>query len=55
MNPSISPVISKLESFISDYISQISTKDAKQVETLNNLNKIIKSLEKIQSVLDKSS
>ena len=54
-HPSITPVINQLESYITQYISQISTKDAKQVETLNNLNKIHKSLEKIQSVLDKAN
>jgi hypothetical protein len=51
----IQPVISQLENFISEYIAQISTKDAKQIETLNNMNKIIKSLEKIQKSLENSS
>ena len=45
-SPSITPVINQLESYISQYISHISTKDAKQVETLNTLNKIHKSLGK---------
>ena len=54
-SPSITPVINQLESYISQYISHISTKDVKQFETLNNLNKIHKSLEKIQTVLDKSN
>ena len=36
-NLSIQPVLGQLEGFISQYIAQISTKDAKQIETLNNL------------------
>jgi hypothetical protein len=51
----IQPVISQLENFISQYIAQISTKDAKQIETLHNVNKIIKSSERKQKSLENSS
>jgi hypothetical protein len=54
MNPSLTPVITELNTFANKYIDQLVKSDAKQIEILNKINLIIKAVEKLQDSFDKA-
>ena len=51
--PSLTPVLTELKTFASNYIRQLDSSDAKQIETLNKVNNVIKLIEKLQESFNK--
>jgi len=51
----LQPTLSQLTILISDYIRNIDANKSEQVERLNQLNKIYKSLEKLKKDIEKNN
>jgi hypothetical protein len=51
----LQPTLSQLTILISDYIRNIDANKSEQVERLNQLNKIYKSLEKLKKDIEKDN
>jgi hypothetical protein len=51
--PSLTQVLAELKTFSSNYIGQLDSSDAKQIETLNKVNNVIKLIEKLQESFTK--